>query len=200
MVSSDSSKKRTNKFFLLLWRLVFVRFLEEIEDTKNHFEIIWPLEIKQVLSPRIWDVEAFWYKTEIKIVYFVLLCLIIWHTLTLSFLYLKLKKHLVFFSGVRGHSTTTWTEFDHLELFWSYVISKIEHVSNIAMMLRILWNIQMRFFVIIALFLRQLAEDAYFSYRPCNQNPYLGYRKLGSHKFNQELSKTLPVCFTLQWL
>ena len=24
-------------------RLVFARFLEEIEDTKNHFEIIWPL-------------------------------------------------------------------------------------------------------------------------------------------------------------
>ena len=43
LVSSNSSKKWTNEFFLLLWRLVFVRFLEEIEDTKNHFEIIWPL-------------------------------------------------------------------------------------------------------------------------------------------------------------
>ena len=52
----------------------------------------------------------------------------------------------------------------------------------------------MTFFVIIALFVTQLAEDVYFSNRPCNQNPYLGYRKLGSHKFNQELSKTLSAC------
>ena len=48
LVSSNSSKKRTNEFFLLLWRLVFVRFLEEIEDTKNHFEIIWPLALKYI--------------------------------------------------------------------------------------------------------------------------------------------------------
>ena len=43
LVSSNSSKKQTNKFFLLLWRLVFVCFSEEIEDTKNNFEIVWPL-------------------------------------------------------------------------------------------------------------------------------------------------------------
>ena len=45
LVSSNSSKKRTNEFFLLLWRLVFVCFLEEIEDTQKDFEIIWPLII-----------------------------------------------------------------------------------------------------------------------------------------------------------
>ena len=43
LVSSNSSKKRTNEFFFLLWRHVLVHFLEEIEDTKNHFKIIWPL-------------------------------------------------------------------------------------------------------------------------------------------------------------
>ena len=40
----DSSKKRTKKFDLATMydtsgRLVFVRFLEEFEDTKRHFEI-----------------------------------------------------------------------------------------------------------------------------------------------------------------
>ena len=34
-----SSKKRTNEFNFTTMRLVFVRFLEEIEDTKRHFEI-----------------------------------------------------------------------------------------------------------------------------------------------------------------
>ena len=33
----NSSKKRTNKFVFTNMRLVFVRFLEEIEDTKNAF-------------------------------------------------------------------------------------------------------------------------------------------------------------------
>ena len=37
------------------------------------------LEIKTYgLGPRIQDVEVFWYKTEIKIIYFVPLCLIVW--------------------------------------------------------------------------------------------------------------------------
>ena len=27
-------------------RLVFIHFLEEIEDTKKHFEIIWPLPLQ----------------------------------------------------------------------------------------------------------------------------------------------------------
>ena len=36
--------KRTNSsYYCELWWLVFVRFLEEIKDTKNHFEIILPL-------------------------------------------------------------------------------------------------------------------------------------------------------------
>ena len=34
-----SSKKRTNKFDFTTCRLVFVRFLEESEDAKRHFEI-----------------------------------------------------------------------------------------------------------------------------------------------------------------
>ena len=47
---------------------------------------IYLLEIKLCgLGPRIWDMEAFWYKTEIKIIYFVPLCLISWFTLTLNF-------------------------------------------------------------------------------------------------------------------
>ena len=48
LVSSNSSKKRTNGFFLLLWRLVFVCFLEEIKDIKSHFKIIWPLPRNQL--------------------------------------------------------------------------------------------------------------------------------------------------------
>ena len=46
VVSSDSSKKRqTNSFLVLLGKKTnsFVRFLEESEDTKSRFEIIWPL-------------------------------------------------------------------------------------------------------------------------------------------------------------
>ena len=40
--------------------------------------ILYKLEIKPCgLGPRIRDVEAFWYKTEIKIIYFVQLCLIV---------------------------------------------------------------------------------------------------------------------------
>ena len=35
----NSSKKRTNEFVFTTMRRVFVRFLEEIEDTKKHFEI-----------------------------------------------------------------------------------------------------------------------------------------------------------------
>ena len=38
-----SSEKRTNKFDFTSCRLVFVRFLEEIVDTKRHFEINWHL-------------------------------------------------------------------------------------------------------------------------------------------------------------
>ena len=53
------------------------------------------LEIKPCgIGSRIQDVEAFWYKTEIKIVYFVRLCVIVWFTPTL-----KLKDDLIFFWG-----------------------------------------------------------------------------------------------------
>ena len=36
----NSSKKGMNEFGFTTMRRVFVHFLEEIEDTKNHFEII----------------------------------------------------------------------------------------------------------------------------------------------------------------
>ena len=35
----NSSKKRINEFIFTTMRCVFVRFLEEIEDTKKTFEI-----------------------------------------------------------------------------------------------------------------------------------------------------------------
>ena len=42
--AEDSSKKQTNEFdYDTSVQLVFVRFLEEIEYTKRHFEINWPL-------------------------------------------------------------------------------------------------------------------------------------------------------------
>ena len=55
MVSSDSSKKRTNKFVFSTVRPKneFVRFLEESEDTKNRFEIIWPLLERRCLKVRM---------------------------------------------------------------------------------------------------------------------------------------------------
>ena len=60
------------------------------------FQEIWGYVFICRLDPRIQDVEAFWYKTEIKIIYFVLQCLIVsivsvcqWFTLTLNFWYLK---------------------------------------------------------------------------------------------------------------
>jgi hypothetical protein len=44
------------------------------------------IEIKPCgLGPTIRDVEAFWYKMEIKIIYFVPLCLMLWFTLILNF-------------------------------------------------------------------------------------------------------------------
>ena len=56
------------------------------------------LEIKPCgLGSRIRDVEAFWYKTKIKIIYFLRLCVIVWFTLTLNFWYVKLKNGLIFF-------------------------------------------------------------------------------------------------------
>ena len=55
------------------------------------------LEIKPCeLGSRIRDVEAFWYKTEIKIIYFVQLCVIIWFTL------FKTRNGLIYFSEDGG--------------------------------------------------------------------------------------------------
>ena len=42
--SMNTSKKRTNQFVFTTVRRVFDYFLEEIEDTKKTFEIIWPLK------------------------------------------------------------------------------------------------------------------------------------------------------------
>ena len=65
------------------------------------------LEIKPCrLGPRIRDVEAFWYETEIKIIYFVpLLCLIVFDRMVYpdpKFFIFKTKKQPHFFSEVRG--------------------------------------------------------------------------------------------------
>ena len=43
LVSSISSEKRTNTSRHSSKKNSFVHFLEEFEDTKNHFEINWPL-------------------------------------------------------------------------------------------------------------------------------------------------------------
>ena len=47
-MSSISSKTRTKEFDFTTV-VPQVRFLEEIEDTKKHFEIIWPLVVAQTL-------------------------------------------------------------------------------------------------------------------------------------------------------
>ena len=44
---------------LLLWRLVFVRFLEEIEDSKNYSEIIWPLKARLMHTKEAFLTEYF---------------------------------------------------------------------------------------------------------------------------------------------
>ena len=43
LVSSNSPKKRTNEFVVVVKTNLFVRFLGEFEDIKSLFEIIWPL-------------------------------------------------------------------------------------------------------------------------------------------------------------
>ena len=50
MVSSNSPKKQTNEFVVVVKTNSFVRFLGEFEDTKSPFEIIWPLERKWEIS------------------------------------------------------------------------------------------------------------------------------------------------------
>ena len=79
--------------------------LNNVKKWKIFFQILWhsqniwtlhELEIKPCgLGPRIQDVEAFWYKTEIKIIYFVPLCLIVFDVMVYSdpqFLIFKTKK------------------------------------------------------------------------------------------------------------
>ena len=60
----------------------------------------WNISITEIKpcgrGSRIWDVEAFWHKREIKIINFVLLWVLVWFTLALNFWYLKLK------GGLRG--------------------------------------------------------------------------------------------------
>ena len=41
--AANSSKKWTNEFVFTSMRHVFVCFLEELDNTKRYFEIIWPL-------------------------------------------------------------------------------------------------------------------------------------------------------------
>ena len=86
MVYSNSSKKRTKQFFLLIWRLVFVRFLEEMKDTKNHFEIIWPfLPIVQNLHDFLFSVSAnIWFvlKNVWNVYLFLIIYLLICNTIT----------------------------------------------------------------------------------------------------------------------
>ena len=71
--------------------LMTIHTIEVHSSCKGKNKII--LEIKPCgLGSRIRDMKAFWYKTEI--IYFVRwcwLCVIVWFTLTLNFLYLKLK-------------------------------------------------------------------------------------------------------------
>ena len=74
----------TNKIQLLLIHFVidFIcnclrnRIIQSLGQIQSYLFSI--LEIKTCgLGPRIQDVEVFWYKTEIKIIYFVPLCLIV---------------------------------------------------------------------------------------------------------------------------
>ena len=63
--SSESFFKNTNEWILLYYYdtsgwLVFVRFLEEIDDHKNHFEINWPLRDfyeRFILSSKIEEIS-----------------------------------------------------------------------------------------------------------------------------------------------
>ena len=50
LVSSNSPKKQTNEFLFTTTTKSFIRFLGEFEDTKNPFEITWPLQITMVLQ------------------------------------------------------------------------------------------------------------------------------------------------------
>ena len=85
-------------------------FWEVWKSLPLNFNIIRKPEILG-LGSRISGVEAFWYKTKIKIIYFVWLFV----TLTLNFWYVKLKNGLIFFWG--------WRLF-----FWSHVI--MQNICN----------------------------------------------------------------------
>ena len=92
--------------------LTNIKDLNKVTSLRHHLLSLRPLALKPCyvvleikpcgLGSRIRDVEAFWYKREIKIIYFVQLCLIVWFTLTLNFWYLKLKNGLIYFSEDGG--------------------------------------------------------------------------------------------------
>ena len=47
LVSSNSPKKQTNEFAVVVKTNLFVRFLGEFKDTKSPFEMIWPLQLNE---------------------------------------------------------------------------------------------------------------------------------------------------------
>ena len=66
MMFPQKNRASTNEFNFTTIRLVFVLFLEEIEDTKKHFEINWPLGMNQVQD----ELKAF------KMRYFIFLAMV----------------------------------------------------------------------------------------------------------------------------
>ena len=70
-----------------LWRMIYITLCVLLLHTRNQ-------ALHSRLGPIIRDVEAFGYKTEIKIIYFVPLCLIVWFMVYSNpkFLIFKTKK------------------------------------------------------------------------------------------------------------
>ena len=77
-------------------------------------------------SQRIRDVEAFWYKTEIKIIYFVQLCLILCDCMVYpdpKFFIFKTKKRTHFLPEVRGWFFILCYHARHLQqIYWSKLL------------------------------------------------------------------------------
>jgi len=77
LMSNDVNSFHIGLKLFLEEKLIYVRTLvlryKKIEVSNKSFErILTPLEIKPSgLGSRIRDVEAFWYKTKIEIIYFV---------------------------------------------------------------------------------------------------------------------------------
>ena len=125
------------------------------------------------LCPSIRDVEAFWYKTEIKIIYFLPLCLIVWFTLTPNFLYLKLKM-ASFFSEVRGwvflvlcyHARHLqqihWNE-NFCRMYGLAVIASIARLNICQILMRFLWVlVQSRKFTFLKSDLKELLQTFFY--------------------------------------